>query len=35
LKKAFSGVETSSLSIGVPKEVFTNEKRVALTPEGI
>lgn len=31
-KKAVAGVPYKSLSIGVPKETFLNEKRVALTP---
>lgn len=31
-KKVIVGVPYKSLSIGVPKETFTNEKRVALTP---
>ena len=31
-KKVIAGAPYKSLSIGVPKETFTNEKRVALTP---
>ncbi|CAF2923167.1 unnamed protein product [Rotaria sp. Silwood2] len=31
-KKAIAGAPYKSLSIGVPKETFLNEKRVALTP---
>jgi len=27
--------ETQDLSIGVPKEVYENEKRVAMTPENV
>ena len=31
-KKAIAGAPYKSLSIGVPKETFLNEKRIALTP---
>lgn len=31
-KKVIAGAPYKTLSIGVPKETFTNEKRVALTP---
>ena len=31
-KKIIAGVPYKSLSIGIPKETFLNEKRVALTP---
>jgi hypothetical protein len=31
-KKIIAGAPYKSLSIGVPKETFLNEKRVALTP---
>lgn len=34
LNKAFCSVPLSSVTVGIPKESFTNEKRVALTPEG-
>ena len=27
------GVDAKTLTIGVPKEIFPNEKRVAITPE--
>lgn len=33
--KYFCAQEVAKMSIGVPKEVYTNEKRVALTPEGV
>lgn len=28
-------VDTKNISIGVPKEIYQNEKRVAMTPEAI
>lgn len=31
-KKQVAGIPYKNLSIGVPKETFLNEKRVALTP---
>lgn len=34
-KSFFCQYETSQMKIGVPKEVYKNEKRVALTPEGV
>ena len=31
--EAVSGVPYNQLTVGVPKEIFTNERRVALTPQ--
>ncbi len=31
----FFGVDAKKLTIGVPKEVYENEKRVAITPDTI
>lgn len=33
--KFLFGVDAKKLTIGVPKEVFENEKRVAITPDTI
>jgi len=33
--KSFFGVDAKKLTIGVPKEVYENEKRVAITPDTI
>jgi alanine dehydrogenase len=33
--KYLFGVDAKKLTIGVPKEVFENEKRVAITPDTI
>jgi len=33
--KYFFGVDAKKITIGVPKEVFENEKRVAVTPDTI
>jgi hypothetical protein len=33
--KYFFGVDAKKITIGVPKEVYENEKRVAVTPETI
>ena len=36
IKQAYYfGVDAKNLTIGVPKEVYPNEKRVAITPETI
>ena len=36
VKHAYAfGVDAKNVTIGVPKEVFLNEKRVAITPETV
>lgn len=36
IKHAYAfGVDAKNLTIGVPKEVFPNEKRVSITPETV
>lgn len=34
-KSTFCSVEAAKLKIGVPKEIYKNEKRVSLAPEGV
>ena len=33
--KYFFGIDAKKITIGVPKEVFENEKRVAVTPDTV
>ena len=33
--KTFCAVDITKMKVGVPKEVYTNEKRVSLAPEGV
>lgn len=35
ITKRFCTFDLSKMKIGVPKEIYTNEKRVSLTPEGV
>lgn len=35
LSAAFTGIPYKQLTVGVPKEIFENEKRVALSPAGV
>lgn len=35
ISRKFCSIDLAKMKIGVPKEVYTNEKRVALTPEGV
>jgi len=35
ISRKFCSVDLGKMKIGVPKEVYTNEKRVGLTPEGV
>ena len=33
--KRFCSIDLAKLKVGVPKEIYTNEKRVSLSPEGV
>lgn len=35
ISRKFCSIDLAKMKIGVPKEVYQNEKRVALTPEGV